>query len=68
MSTNTIIGTTTFKGYICTSNGTATIEEPNPDTPKIKNAHKTINTASANESGSIKSKIINSQPRLFRLA
>ncbi len=68
MSTNTIIGTTTFKGYICTNKGTATIDEPNPETPKIKNVHKTMSTASANESGSIKSKIISSQPRSSRLA
>ena len=68
MSTNTIIGTTTFKGYICTNKGTATIDEPNPDTPKIKNAHKTISTASANESGSINSKIINSQLKWFHQA
>jgi hypothetical protein len=32
----TIIGTTALRGYIWTSNGTATIEEPNPETPKIK--------------------------------
>ena len=54
----TIIGTTTFSGYICTSKGTATIEEPNPETPKIKNAQRTIKVASANEAGSINSKIL----------
>jgi hypothetical protein len=32
----TIIGTTDFNGYICTSNGTATIDDPNPDIPKMK--------------------------------
>ena len=53
----TIIGTTTFSGYICTSKGTATIEEPNPETPKIKNAQRTTNAASKNEAGSINSKI-----------
>jgi hypothetical protein len=36
MSIMTIIGTTTFSGYICTSKGTATMDEPNPETPKIK--------------------------------
>jgi hypothetical protein len=32
----TIIGTTVVNGYNCTSKGTATIDEPKPDTPKIK--------------------------------
>ena len=36
MSIMTIIGTTTFSGYIWTSKGTATIDEPNPEIPKIK--------------------------------
>ena len=54
----TIIGTTTFSGYICTNKGTATIEEPNPETPKMKNAQRTIKVANANEAGSINSKIL----------
>ena len=53
----TIIGTATLRGYICTSKGTATIEEPKPKTPKMKNAQRTIKVASANEAGSINSKI-----------
>jgi hypothetical protein len=36
ISTITIIGTTDFNGYICTNNGTATMDEPNPEMPKIK--------------------------------
>ena len=36
ISMMTIIGTTALSGYICTSKGTATIEDPNPETPKIK--------------------------------
>jgi hypothetical protein len=32
----TIIGTTDFSGYICTSSGTEIIDEPNPEIPKIK--------------------------------
>ena len=59
----TIIGTTTLSGYICTNRGTETIDEPNPETPKIKNAQRTIKVASANEAGSINSKIIRPQPR-----
>jgi len=30
------MGTTVFRGYICTNNGTAIIDEPNPEIPKIK--------------------------------
>jgi hypothetical protein len=59
----TIIGTTALRGYIWTSNGTATIDEPNPETPKIKNAQRTITVASANETGSINSKIIKPLPK-----
>jgi hypothetical protein len=59
----TIIGTTALRGYICTSKGTATIDDPNPETPKIKNAQRTIIVASANEAGSINSKIIKSLPK-----
>jgi hypothetical protein len=32
----TIIGTTDFNGYIWTSKGTAMIDDPNPDMPKMK--------------------------------
>lgn len=54
----TIIGTTTLSGYICTNKGTATIDEPNPETPKMKNPQRTTRAASANEAGSINSKIL----------
>jgi hypothetical protein len=54
----TIIGTTTLRGYISTNKGTATIDEPNPETPKMKNPQRTIKAASANEAGSINSKIL----------
>ncbi len=36
MSTMTIIGTTDFNGYICTNSGTATMDEPKPEIPKMK--------------------------------
>jgi hypothetical protein len=58
ISMMTIMGTTTLRGYICTSKGTATIDEPNPETPKMKNPQRTIKADSANEAGSINSKIL----------
>jgi hypothetical protein len=36
ISMTTIMGTTDFNGYICTSNGTEIIDDPNPEIPKIK--------------------------------
>jgi hypothetical protein len=64
----TIIGTTDFRGYICTSKGTEIIDEPNPEIPKIKYAPKIMRVANINWPGSIKSKIIKPQPKLFAQA
>ena len=64
----TIIGTTTLSGYIWTNRGTETIDDPNPETPKIKNAQRTMTVASANEAGSINSKIIRPLPKSFHQA
>ena len=44
------------------------MEEPNPDTPKIKYAPKMIIAAKANERGSMNSKMAKSQQELFRQA
>ena len=61
----TIMGTTDFSGYIWTSNGTEMIDEPNPEIPKMKQAPKIIKVANINWPGSIKSKMIKPQLKLF---